>query len=97
MKSFTGKSYSAHTLQNSRQNNASNQRGGANWPFTPATPSPSLSPVRTGTASGTGGNRGRTKSNGHLTRANMVTDVCLVVVWGATIPGLMWLGTLGGF
>jgi len=27
----------------------------------------------------------------------MVADVCLVAVWGATIPGLMWLGAMGGF
>jgi len=24
-------------------------------------------------------------------------DVCLVAVWGATIPGLLWLGSMGGF
>ncbi|WP_158618429.1 hypothetical protein [Candidimonas sp. SYP-B2681] len=32
-----------------------------------------------------------------LSRGAMVTDVCLVAVWGATIPGLMWLGAAGGF
>lgn len=32
-----------------------------------------------------------------LTRGAMVTDICLVAVWGATIPGLMWLGAAGGF
>lgn len=34
---------------------------------------------------------------GRLTRGAMVTDVCLVAAWGATIPGLMWLGAAGGF
>jgi len=32
-----------------------------------------------------------------LTRGAMVADICLVVMWGATIPGLLWLGTAGGF
>ncbi len=32
-----------------------------------------------------------------LTRGSMLVDVCLVLVWGATIPGLMWLGVAGGF
>jgi hypothetical protein len=32
-----------------------------------------------------------------LTRGAMVVDVCLVAAWGATIPGLMWLGVAGGF
>lgn len=32
-----------------------------------------------------------------LTRGAMVVDVCLVLAWGATIPGLMWLGVAGGF
>lgn len=26
-----------------------------------------------------------------------VLDVCLVAVWGASIPGLLWLGSMGGF
>jgi len=37
------------------------------------------------------------KKPANLTRGNMVADVCLVAVWGATIPGLMWLGAAGGF
>ncbi|HEY9281662.1 MAG TPA: hypothetical protein VIP51_16460 [Eoetvoesiella sp.] len=36
-------------------------------------------------------------SSTKLTRSAMVADVCLVAVWGATIPGLMWLGVAGGF
>lgn len=32
-----------------------------------------------------------------LTRGAMVADICLVAAWGATIPGLMWLGVAGGF
>lgn len=32
-----------------------------------------------------------------LTRGTMLSDVCLVVVWAASIPGLMWLGAAGGF
>jgi hypothetical protein len=26
----------------------------------------------------------------------MLVDICLVLAWGATIPGLMWLGVAGG-
>ncbi|MGB6105510.1 MAG: hypothetical protein WBF88_16835 [Pusillimonas sp.] len=37
------------------------------------------------------------KKSASLTRGGMVADVCLVAVWGATIPGLMWLGAMGGF
>lgn len=33
----------------------------------------------------------------YLTRGAMVADVCLVAAWGATIPGLMWLGVASGF
>jgi len=32
-----------------------------------------------------------------LTRGSMLADICLVLVWGAMIPGLMWLGAAGGF
>lgn len=32
-----------------------------------------------------------------LTRGAMVADICLVAVWGASIPGLMWLAAAGGF
>jgi len=32
-----------------------------------------------------------------LTRAAALTDICLVAAWGATIPGLMWLGAVAGF
>ncbi|NYT46169.1 hypothetical protein H0A64_15190 [Alcaligenaceae bacterium] len=33
----------------------------------------------------------------NLTRGAMVADICLVAVWGASIPGLMWLGVASGF
>jgi len=32
-----------------------------------------------------------------LTRGSMAVDICLVMMWGALIPGLMWLGAAGGF
>jgi hypothetical protein len=38
------------------------------------------------------------RGNPHkMTRSSMIADVCLVAVWGALIPGLMWLGVAGGF
>lgn len=33
----------------------------------------------------------------HPTRAAMAIDICLVVMWAALIPGLMWLGAASGF
>lgn len=32
-----------------------------------------------------------------LTRMEMVGDVCLVAMWGAMIPGMLWLGHLAGY
>ena len=37
------------------------------------------------------------KQSSMVTRGSMMADICLVAVWGATIPGLMWLGAVGGF
>jgi len=34
---------------------------------------------------------------GELNTRTMFLDVCLVAAWGATIPGLLWLGAAGGF
>lgn len=56
------------------------------WPF-PAPPR-QRSPARQG---------GVTKPRNGLTRGGMVADVVLVIFWGASIPGLMWLGAVGGF
>jgi hypothetical protein len=36
------------------------------------------------------------KPSSRLTRGSMLVDICLVLAWGATIPGLMWLGVAGG-
>lgn len=43
------------------------------------------------------GQGGRKRGNPGLSRGAMVVDVCLVLAWGATIPGLMWLGVASGF
>ena len=32
-----------------------------------------------------------------FTRGSMMVDICLVAAWGATIPGLLWLGEAVGF
>ncbi|MBC7203358.1 MAG: hypothetical protein H5U29_07510 [Pusillimonas sp.] len=99
--SYTGKSQGAQASENVGSTGTSGQRISSNWPFTPAASFPRSQSSQSGQSSSTGDcsgyrNRGF-KGNGRLTRAAMVGDVCLVVVWGATIPGLMWLGTLGGF
>lgn len=36
-------------------------------------------------------------SRSNLTRGAMLVDICLVAVWGAMIPGVMWLGVVAGF
>ncbi|MDX3894799.1 hypothetical protein [Pusillimonas sp.] len=70
------------------------QQTPAKWPFPPAQQQPRQSRARqTGGRSGTNGDA---KKRG-LTRGAMLADVCLVAIWGATIPGLMWLGVAGGF
>ncbi|MGE8546474.1 hypothetical protein [Alcaligenes sp. Marseille-Q7550] len=39
----------------------------------------------------------RSPFSGQLSTRAKLLDVCLVAVWGATIPGLLWLGSMGGF
>lgn len=39
----------------------------------------------------------RRQFSGRLSRGAMLADVLLVLLWGASIPGLMWLGAAGGF
>jgi hypothetical protein len=39
----------------------------------------------------------RGSGKGRLSKGAMLVDVCLVAAWGASIPGLMWLGAAGGF
>lgn len=34
---------------------------------------------------------------GTPSRKGMLADVVMVMFWGASIPGLMWLGAAGGF
>lgn len=55
------------------------------WPFPPP---PKSSPRRVSPPRAVAGG---------LTPKAMVVDVLLVLFWGASIPGLMWLGAAGGF
>jgi len=57
------------------------------WPFPPR-PKAQVSGRRVA--------RPRSRPAG-LTRKAMLADVVLVIFWGASIPGLMWLGAAGGF
>lgn len=65
----------------------------AKWPFPPVK-QPGQS--RSRQAPGRSVRSGNAKTGG-LTRGAMLADICLVAIWGATIPGLMWLGVAGGF
>lgn len=44
-----------------------------------------------------GGSRRSSSLPGTHGRKGMLADVVMVVFWGASIPGLMWLGVAGGF
>ncbi len=74
------------------------------WPFRPA-PQPHV-PADTSTTGGQGrpvpdaGHAipvGNPAQAGEVTVRQMVTDILLVGMWGAMIPGLMWLGATFGF
>ncbi|MBC2768413.1 hypothetical protein [Pusillimonas minor] len=43
------------------------------------------------------GGAARFKRGARLSRGAILADIFLVALWGATIPGLMWLGAAGGF
>jgi len=65
----------------------------AKWPFPPVQQQHS---ARSRKAAGRASQVNNAKNSG-LTRGAMLIDICLVAIWGATIPGLMWLGAAGGF
>lgn len=58
------------------------------WPFPPRPKAKASNPGRLSSGASEGG---------RLSPKAMATDVIMVLVWGATIPGLMWLGAAGGF
>lgn len=58
------------------------------WPFPPPPKSPSRA---------AGGRVVQKTRPARLTRRAMVGDIVLVIVWGASIPAIMWLGAAGGF
>ncbi len=59
------------------------------WPFPPRPQKKSTVPQEAGR-----GQYGAPKSPGAGSR---LADVVMVVFWGASIPGFMWLGELVGF
>ena len=60
------------------------------WPFPPAPKAKRQNPVSR--------DRKRTApAPASLSRKGMLADVVMVIFWGASIPGLMWLGAAGGF
>ena len=62
----------------------------------PATAVSVAAPARAARDHGIGDAKAQPAAN-QLTMKAMVTDVVLVLAWGAMIPGLMWLGVAGGF
>lgn len=65
------------------------------WPFPPKPKAPGAA-VRRRSAARRARPRQQARS-GVLTRRAMLADIALVIFWGASIPGLMWLGAAGGF
>jgi hypothetical protein len=64
------------------------------WPFPPPPPKvQGRNPAHAARAPA----RTRASRPSPLTRKAMLADVVLVIFWGASIPGLMWLGAAGGF
>lgn len=63
------------------------------WPFPPA-PVP-VPQSRTGSDEGLRDLSSLAEKP--LSRREQLTDVLLVLAWGAIIPGLMWLGSAAGF
>jgi hypothetical protein len=53
------------------------------------------SPAWGGVSSGFGGARGRSGVGGP-SRLGMLADICMVLVWGGSIPAVMWLGSAVG-
>lgn len=70
----------------------------SNWPF-PAYPEPAT-PKRAGRPGTTGAGNSRSGSSrfprSGPTRMGMLADICMVLVWGGSIPTVMWLGSAVG-
>ncbi|MDF2860120.1 MAG: hypothetical protein K0S02_392 [Achromobacter mucicolens] len=62
-----------------------------------AAPAPAAVPVALGARDHSIGDAKAQPIANQLTMKAMITDVVLVLAWGAMIPGLMWLGVAGGF
>lgn len=62
-----------------------------------AAPAPAAVPVASGARDHSIGDAKAQPVANQLTMKAMITDVVLVLAWGAMIPGLMWLGVAGGF
>lgn len=66
-------------------------------PAPAAAPVPAAVPVASGARDHSIGDAKAQPVANQLTMKAMITDVVLVLAWGAMIPGLMWLGVAGGF
>lgn len=62
-----------------------------------AAPAPAAVPAALGARDHSIGDAKAQPVANQLTMKAMITDVVLVLAWGAMIPGLMWLGVAGGF
>lgn len=62
-----------------------------------AAPAPAAVPAAMGARDHSIGDAKAQPVANQLTMKAMITDVVLVLAWGAMIPGLMWLGVAGGF
>lgn len=62
------------------------------WPFPPGAPGKSPAPKKVGRS-----RKAAVRVPVHRDKPSVLADVVMVVFWGASIPGFMWLGAVVGF
>lgn len=77
----------SRSSSSSSRNSNYSKRSGVRGAFSPSGKSPAKWPFPA--------KRGGDKPK--LSKGSMAADVCLVALWGASIPCVMWLGAAGGF
>lgn len=96
---------SLHTVPGARlsmifNSTASNRQAPSRWPFSANRPCPPANAPKQEQNAPACASRPLSQSvtaNASMSRKRIVGDILLVAVWGAMIPGLMWLGAAAGF
>lgn len=96
---------SLHTVSGARlfmifNSAAVNHQAPSRWPFSvnrPGRPAHAPQPTQDAPASAPQPRSQSLAAAPNISRQHIVGDILLVAVWGAMIPGLMWLGAAAGF